>query len=92
MSNYILTYPQSHERFSADDKPTLPEIQDAKNFVAQAHGRVFGDADTYGWGAKQGDCDAPPVCASYQRNLNCDASIPTRSMMNFVFVIMSRRL
>ena len=30
--------------FSADDKPALLEIQDAKAFVAQAHGRVFGDA------------------------------------------------
>ena len=33
---------------SADNKPTLPEIQDAKNFVAQAHGRVGNDADGYG--------------------------------------------
>lgn len=29
--------------FSADAKPVLLEIQDAKAFVAQAHGRVFGD-------------------------------------------------
>lgn len=29
--------------FSPDDKPVLLEIQDAKAFVAQAHGRVFGD-------------------------------------------------
>ena len=47
MSNYILTYPQSHERFSADAKPTLPHIQDAKNFVAQVHGRVGSDTDGY---------------------------------------------
>ena len=29
--------------FSPDDKPVLLEIQDAKAFIAQAHGRVFGD-------------------------------------------------
>ena len=32
--------------FSPDDKPVLLEIQDAKAFVAQAHGRVFGDASS----------------------------------------------
>lgn len=32
-------------RFSAAYKPFLPEIHDAKNFIAQAHGRVFGYAD-----------------------------------------------
>lgn len=41
-------------RFSDDVKPTLPEIQDAKSFVAQAHGRVARGRGQVGQIAKQG--------------------------------------